>query len=305
MNAISLKQLNNLTRSPQVASLGSLCYTFAAADLVGRAAEGGMHWNRGRRVTSQRAAVLLACGAIWANVMPASAWAQPAPEPIPAGTAAPPAAPASDSEVLRPPPPAPVPAAAAPAAPARPAAAPASVGVRDGAPEPKRPDPEQSNVHGIGIAGSFATGTGLTYRRYFGNTSVQLACLAIITDRGNDAVAFVGGSLVRYVLVWSSPGARGLLPSTSALRVVGGAHYYLRRWQENTTTEPTQGVIVPQSEQKRQSSFNLGAGLGFEFGGIVKSGFSLSLDLVLTAAIDKDGLDYILPLPQSSLVYSW
>ncbi len=248
---------------------------------------------------------LLACCAVCVLAQPNQAGAQPAPEPIPAGTAAPPAAPASDSEVLRPPPAAPLPAAPAPVAPVRPAAAPAGPPVRAGAPAPTRPDPEQSNVHGIGISGSFATGTGLTYRRYFGNTSVQLACLAIITDRGNDAVAFVGGSLVRYVLVWSSPGARGLLPSTSALRVVGGAHYYLRRWQENTTVEPTQGVIVPQSEQKRQQSINLGAGLGFEFGGIVKSGFSLSLDLVLTAAIDKDGLDYILPLPQSALVYSW
>ncbi|MBM4346258.1 MAG: hypothetical protein FJ100_23025 [Deltaproteobacteria bacterium] len=260
-----------------------------------------MYRMGGRRSAAAWALALrLGCLGL-AAASPMAAWAQPAPEPIPAGTPAP-TAPASDGEVLRPPPAAPAP---APVAPATPAPAPASGAVRDAAPEPKRPEPEQTNVHGIGIAGSFATGSGLTYRRYFGNTSLQLSCLAIITDRGNDAVAFVGGSLVRYVLVWSSPGARGLLPATSALRVVGGAHYYLRRWQENTTVEPTQGVIVPQSEQKRQSSINLGAGLGFEFGGIVKSGFSLSLDLVLTAAIDKDGLDYILPLPQSALVYSW
>lgn len=220
-----------------------------------------------------------------------AAWADPEPAPIPAGPAP---APAEPPVVLRPPPAAPVPAA-------KPAAAPIA---RDSA-ETDRPDAEQTNVHGIGVAGSFATGTGLTYRRYFGNTSLQLTCLAIITDRGRDAVAFAGGSVVQYVLVWNSAGARGLLPSSSALRLVGGAHYYLRKWLENTTTEPTNGIITPASVQKRTSSVNVGAGLGFEFGAIVKSGFSLSLDLVLTAAFDDKGLDYILPLPQAALVYSW
>lgn len=208
------------------------------------------------------------------------------------------AAGAQEAPVRELPPPAPLPqpsaAKAAAAAPA-PLAAPA---------KPDAPAAQQNNVHGIGVAGSFTTGSGLTYRRYFGNTSVQATLLAIITDRGDEAVAFVGASAVQYLLVWHSPGSRGLLPSTTALRVVGGAHYYLRRWIEDTGTF-SNNIFVPKLERKSDSSVNLGVGLGFEFGGIVRSGFSLSTDLVLTAAIDEKGLDYILPLPQAALVYSW
>jgi hypothetical protein len=197
------------------------------------------------------------------------------------------------------PPPAPLPQPAA----SKPAAEPAAP--LDPPTKPAAPAAQQNNVHGIGVAGSFTTGSGLTYRRYFGNTSVQATVLAIITDRGDDAVAFVGASAVQYLLVWHSPGSRGLLPSTTALRVVGGAHYYLKRWIEDTGTFSANGIFTPKLERKSDSSVNLGVGLGFEFGGIVRSGFSLSTDLVLTAAIDEQGLDYILPLPQAALVYSW
>ncbi len=241
------------------------------------------------RVRTLRGSIAAACLCLW----PALALAQADPAPIP------PAPRPSDGELLRPPPAAPVP-ISAPAAPAAAAAA-----------RPSDPPPAaglgatQSNVHGIGVAGSFATGSGLTYRHYWGNSSIQLAMLAVITDRGNDAVAFVGGSYVHYLLVWNAPGSRGLLPTTSALRVLGGAHYYLKRWKEDTTTEPQLGVIIPASVQKATTSINLGAGLGFEFGAIVRAGFSLSLDLVLTAAFDDKGLDYVLPLPQGALVYSW
>lgn len=215
--------------------------------------------------------------------LPAPVRELPAPAPIPQPTVKPAAA------------------AAVPAARSAPAAPAAEGGGGVAAPS----NPQQSNVHGIGVAGSFATGSGLTYRRYFGNTSVQASFLAVITDRGDEAVAFVGASAVQYLLVWYSPGARGLLPASTALRLVGGAHYYLRRWKEDTSFMSSNNFWTQRTEQKRDSSINIGAGLGFEFGGIVRSGFSLSTDLVLTAAIDDAGLEYILPLPQAALVYSW
>lgn len=199
--------------------------------------------------------------------------------------------------------PAPKPAAAPAATPARDSPPPRAPASGDGLAAPS--EPQQTNIHGIGVAGSFATGSGLTYRRYFGNTSLQASFLAVITDRGDEALAFIGASAVQYLLVWYSPGARGLLPSSTALRLVGGAHYFMRRWQVDTSTMSANSIWTPRSEKKRVSSVNVGAGLGFEFGAIVRSGFSLSTDLVLTAAIDEAGLDYILPLPQAALVYSW
>jgi hypothetical protein len=237
--------------------------------------------TRGRGVAfALAAAALLTAG---------SAWADPEPTPLP--DAAPIKAADSGRDAAIPPLAAPQP---------RPAAA----EVSPVAPVPRVKPGEQVNVHGIGVAGSFATGTGLTYRRYFGNTSVQASCLAVITDRGSEALAFVGASLVQYVLIWHTPNARGLMPSTTALRLTGGAHYYLRK---TTTTNFTfsQGIGTPNTSTTRESSVNLGAGLGAEFGGIVAPGFSLSLDLLLVAAIDQQGLSYILPLPQSALVYSW
>lgn len=236
-----------------------------------------MNRSAAARLSSLLCAQLIVVAA--AVVVPAAAAAQEAPV-----------------RELPPPAPLPLPSAAKPAA-----AAPGAVSTPV---RPAAPAAQQNNVHGIGVAGSFTTGSGLTYRRYFGNTSVQATVLAIITDRGDDAVAFVGASAVQYLLVWHSPGSRGLLPSTTALRVVGGAHYYLKRWIEDTGTF-SNNIFVPKLERKSDSSVNLGVGLGFEFGGIVRSGFSLSTDLVLTAAIDEKGLDYILPLPQAALVYSW
>ncbi len=232
------------------------------------------------------APIALTSAALAQVVEPQAVRELPAPAPIPQPPAGPAAAPASPA-----------------AASARPAlAAPAAAGSAEPA---VGGTPQQTNVHGIGVAGSFATGSGLTYRRYFGNTSVQASFLAIITERGDDAVAFVGASAVQYLLVWYSPGARGLLPSSTALRLVGGAHYYLRRWTESSESMSANNVWTIREEKRRDSSVNIGAGLGFEFGAIVRSGFSLSTDLVLTAAIDDQGLDYILPLPQAALVYSW
>ncbi len=242
-------------------------------------------WHRGDNFTRRRhLALFLAATALAA----APAWADPDPAPIPDSAASSPAkGDASEAPPLAAPQP-------RPPAPVDPGAT----------PQPRPKPGEQVNVHGIGVAGSFATGTGLTYRRYFGNTSIQASCLAIITDRGNEALAFVGASLVQYVLIWHTPNSRGLMPSTTALRLTTGAHYYLRK---TTSTEWSfsQGIGTPTTTTTRESSVNIGAGIGAEFGGIVAPGFSLSLDLLLVAAFDQQGLSYILPLPQSALVYSW
>jgi len=166
---------------------------------------------------------------------------------------------------------------------------------------PGRTVHEQTNVHGLGIAGSFATGTGLTYRRYFGDTALQVAALGIVTNRGDDAVAFVGASVAQYLLVWSTSTPSGVMPSTTALRVVGGGQWYERRWTETTFTSGS----TTQTSRERQRDLSLGAGIGFEFGGIVRPGFSLSVDLLLTGTWRNGHLESILPLPQSALVYSW
>lgn len=169
--------------------------------------------------------------------------------------------------------------------------------------EPAKPaEARQTNVHGLGIAGSFATGTGLAYRRYFGETVLQVAAMGIATDRGDNTLAFAGASIGQYVFIWNGGGvSAGVLPSTTALRVVGGGQWYERR--STDTVLGTNGQT--STERTRQRDLSLGAGIGFEFGGLVRPGFSLSLDLLLTATWRNGDLDSVLPLPQSSLMYSW
>ena len=161
---------------------------------------------------------------------------------------------------------------------------------------------KQVNVHGLGVAGSFATGTGLTYRRYWDNTVLQVAALGIATDRGENTLAFVGASVGQYLFVWGGRGvSAGVLPSTTALRVVGGGQWYERRSKDT--------VLLPsgqtRDERTRQRDLSAGVGIGFEFGGLVRTGFSLSIDLLLTATWRNGQLESVLPLPQSALVYSW
>lgn len=164
------------------------------------------------------------------------------------------------------------------------------------------PAGKQVNVHGLGVAGSFATGTGLAYRRYWDSTVLQVAALGIATDRGENTLAFVGASVGQYLFIWGGRGvSAGMLPSTTALRVVGGGQWYERRSKDLVLT--TNGQT--REERTKQRDLSAGVGIGFEFGGLVRTGFSLSIDLLLTATWRNGQLESVLPLPQSALVYSW
>jgi hypothetical protein len=173
-------------------------------------------------------------------------------------------------------------------------------------------DSLQRNRRGLGLAGSFATGSGLAYRHYWGQTALQLVLLGYArtqdladgTRQLDSALFWAGGSVIHYVKIWHDPVQRGLLPTTTGLRVLGGAHYYLQQ-QQQSVGAVTNGLFTATTTSRRASSVNLGAGIGFEFGGLVQSGFSLALDLVLTMAVDGNGIDYILPLPQGAVLYNW
>lgn len=174
-------------------------------------------------------------------------------------------------------------------------------------------DLEPTSVHGLGLAGSFTYGSGLVYRRYFGRTAVQLSGIAIITDRGNEAVAFAGLSAIRYLAVWSRPSSSGIIPRVSALRFIGGTNVYHSKGQvtgESRLVDPncTPSWQCPQVQDTTSESktwYGVGTGIGFEFGALMQPGFSVALDLMLTAVFDTRGLDWLLPLPGMTLVYNW
>lgn len=140
----------------------------------------------------------------------------------------------------------------------------------------------------------------------------------MITNRGADATVFGGLSVTRYLLVWHEFNRPGILPDTSALRLTAGTGYLYRK---STDTVETEKPIDPTCKDKINSKcavevssatvgsnswdMFLGAGIGFEFGAVMRPGFSLALDVQLTGMIDNQGLYELLPVPALSLMYNW
>ncbi len=198
-------------------------------------------------------------------------------------------------------------------------APPAAVAPVDPAGEPTPAEAmtrKQANRHAIGLTGGFTTGSGFAYRRYFDNTVLQLSGVAFVSDRGDQSMVLAGLSVAQYVVIWHRGATRGIIPNSTALRVVGGASFYQNRSSTQVTnfiTDPACigrssncGTIEQTSVKKdRTSLVGVGAGIGFEFGALMRPGFSLSLDLLLTAAFDEQGLSFLLPLPQMALMYNW
>lgn len=177
---------------------------------------------------------------------------------------------------------------------------------------------QQNNRFGLGLTGSWAHGSGFSFRTFFGRTSIQGTFFAMVTERGQDATVFAGLSATRYLLVWHEFNRPGLLPDTSALRLTGGASYLHRKSLDRNTTSvkidstcsDTLGNPCSVTQKIEETASNkwdafFGVGIGFEFGAVMRPGFSLSLDLVLTAMVDRQGLYEILPVPAIGLMYNW
>ncbi|MCB9738061.1 MAG: hypothetical protein H6747_02260 [Deltaproteobacteria bacterium] len=242
-----------------------------------------------------------------------AATAQPAPEPMPqpAPAPAPEAAPAPQVEQ------APEPEPMEPPAPmAQPPVQPQQ--------QQQQPDmgghrvQEQTNRHALGISGGLAPGSGFAYRRYIGNTMLQGVLFAMITNRGKDATVWGGLSAAQYLLVWHEDRRASVLPDTSALRLVGGVSYLYDRTTDtffddlkvnpncvDTATQSCARSTKEVNEISKTHWISAGIGIGFEFGAIMRPGFSVSLDLALTAMFDQNGLQQLWPLPALALMYSW
>ncbi len=174
-------------------------------------------------------------------------------------------------------------------------------------------DVDKNNVHGIGLTLSFSTGAGFAYRRQWGLSSLQLSAFAVVTDRGNSTLLSGGALFAQRLHTWHGT-SRGLLPATSALRVVAGINYFLNRSVSNdnvafgnsigdTVCVATTGCTAVVTTNS--SYLNGGAGLGFEFGAINRPGISMTLDVVLTAAFKDNAFSFLLPLPQLAVLYNW
>ncbi len=167
----------------------------------------------------------------------------------------------------------------------------------------------QKNSHGLGLTGGYGGANGFAYRKYIGNNFVQISALPLMADRGDFLALMFGASFGRYLIVWHRQRSASLMPTTTALRAVGLASTWFSRDASSfVDAAPCAGVnctSTPAQEAKVENTTTLAAGVGFEFGGVLRNGFSLSVDLLLTSVWDEEGFDMLVPLPYGALVYSW
>ena len=176
--------------------------------------------------------------------------------------------------------------------------------------------------HGLGLSAGMAPGSGFSYRHYLDPmTALRVTGMLITTDGGDKANHWIGLSGVRYLKIWHRRRAQGLLPDTSALRLVAGGSYLYQRHPKvsevpndlpNCEDKPTpKNECQTKKVQVNQitNTIATGAGIGFEFGGVDRPGFSLSLDVMLTAQMDDSGgklkLRQLWPIPSAALMWNW
>lgn len=174
----------------------------------------------------------------------------------------------------------------------------------------------QNNEHALGISLSapFWGASGFAYRKYFGNAFVQANLLPLVADRGDFIAVLFGAQYGHYLVVWTQGSGTSVLPSTTALRALAGAWTFFERDASAalnaapispTSPGSVSGGSTTPTEVKVSNTTGIGAGIGFEFGAVMRSGFSFSADLMFTAAWDNDGFESLVPQPYFSLLYSW
>ena len=150
----------------------------------------------------------------------------------------------------------------------------------------------QNNSHSLGVSFGVAGATGFAYRYYFGNNFVQASLLPLVGDQG-DYLALLGGvQFAHYLLVWNNTTSRKLMPTTTALRATGGASTFLLSRKDDLGTH-------------KENTLSAHAGVGFEMGAVMKHGFSISFDVMLTSIWENYEFDSLIPMPYGALMYSW
>ena len=171
----------------------------------------------------------------------------------------------------------------------------------------------QHNEHALGLTGGYGGTSGFAYRKYIGNSFVQVNLLPLVADRGDYLAIMIGASVGRYLIVWNRARSASLVPTTTALRAVGTVSTYFTRDSGTITSvsAPCQtGINCGTSsstdpQAKLENLTTVAAGVGFEFGAILRNGFSMSVDVLLTSAWDEEGFLQVLPLPYAAIMYSW
>lgn len=150
----------------------------------------------------------------------------------------------------------------------------------------------QNNTHALGLSFGGAGATGFAYRHYLGNNFIQVSLLPLVAEQG-DYLALLGGlQIAHYLLVWNNTTARKLMPTTTALRATAGVSTFLLTQKED-------------GGSRSEKTLAAQAGVGFEMGAVMRPGFSISFDVMLTSTWEDMEFDSLLPMPYGAVMYSW
>ncbi len=170
----------------------------------------------------------------------------------------------------------------------------------------------QKNSNGIGFAAAVYPQFGFTYRRYFGNAALQFNILPLLYNGGDYLSLHLGVQFIDYMLVWTRPRPGGVIGPATALRLVAATGLSMSRDQKTNITVPDENCNTKQCQDLIQGNhgrieyLTSGAlGFGFEFGSIMRPGFSLAVDLMMTVLWDNEGFYAAYPLPSGTLMYNW
>ncbi|NJN27425.1 MAG: hypothetical protein HC819_16345 [Cyclobacteriaceae bacterium] len=121
---------------------------------------------------------------------------------------------------------------------------------------------KKERTNEVGFHSGFTTGVGFSYRKWFGDFGIQLTGLPIKTDD----YAFISGGIT---------GMKNFVESNSGnVKAYGylGSHVYYTYddWNDYTYVYDDNGNLVEEhNEEDGTTQTNLGAGIGFSFGGVV------------------------------------
>lgn len=168
----------------------------------------------------------------------------------------------------------------------------------------------QKNTYGLGVSAGLFGYLGFAYRQYFGNSAVQLNILPIVYDRGDYLALHFGAQYIHYMLVWSRGRTLAFTPASTSLRLVTGAHIAVTRDDGGIDVADANCIgatckAVEGAQAPADTFASAAAGFGLEFGGVTRSGFSASVDLLMTVMWDREGFWAASPLPYGALMYSW
>ena len=153
----------------------------------------------------------------------------------------------------------------------------------------------------VGFSGGWITGSGITYRRYFGDHFLQGTFFGIISDSANNAyvnTAFSAGTYLHKLKAF------GIMPPLG-LKIMAGADLVVeRRVEEGASTDGSSAI----SRTSRYNKSYYGGGVGLDVGNPGHAGLSLWIAVNYVFAYDgitSPTFEWFGARPAAGILYGW